>query len=137
MNRFSFFILSFLFIFILNRTYSKENSRYNTEFYNSGSNSSVTEIIPADISATISGTISVCQHTTKPDITFTGSGGTAPYTFTYNINGGPDLNATSAAGSNSATVSANTDNTGTYIYTITNVSDNASNTQQLSDQSIL
>ena len=134
MNRFSFFILFFLFVFIINDTYSKENSRYNTEFYNSGNSSYVTEIIPADISATISGTISVCQHTTNPDITFTGSGGTAPYTFTYTINGGPDLNVTSASGSNSATVSVSTDNAGVYIYTITNVSDNASNTQQLSDQ---
>src|ERR1035437_4533236 len=107
MNRFSFFIVFFLFVFILNRTYSKEKSRDNTEFYNSGNNSTVTEIISADISATISGTISVCQHTTNPDITFTGSGGTSPYTFTYNINGGPDLNVTSVTGSNSATVSTN------------------------------
>jgi hypothetical protein len=33
--------------------------------------------------ATISGTTDVCQNAAQPLITFTGSGGTAPYTFTY------------------------------------------------------
>jgi uncharacterized protein YjdB len=32
---------------------------------------------------------SVCKDAPSPDITFTGANGTAPYTFTYKINGGP------------------------------------------------
>ncbi|MEZ4903403.1 MAG: hypothetical protein R2822_17385 [Spirosomataceae bacterium] len=47
--------------------------------------------------ASISGTVSVCQTRLFPTITFTG--GTMdeqrPYTFTYKINGGPDLTLTS------------------------------------------
>jgi len=132
MNRFYFFIFFFLFVFILNRTYSKENNRYDSEFYYSGNNTSVNEIMLAGISATISGSISVCQHSTKPNVIFTGSGGTPPYLFTYKINSGPELNAISVAGSNSATLRANTDSAGVYIYTITKVSDNAANTQPLS-----
>ena len=38
--------------------------------------------------ATITGTTSACYNTTAPIVTFTGANGTAPYTFTYNINGG-------------------------------------------------
>ncbi len=38
--------------------------------------------------ATISGTTSVCQNAAAPLITFTGADATAPYTFTYKINGG-------------------------------------------------
>jgi len=37
--------------------------------------------------ATITGTTTVCQNATSPLITFTGSGGTAPYTFTYTVTG--------------------------------------------------
>src|SRR5690606_19861951 len=42
-------------------------------------------------SATISGTTTVCRNSAQPVITLTGSGETAPYTFVYNINGGPNI----------------------------------------------
>jgi len=38
--------------------------------------------------ASISGATAVCQNSSAPDITFTGANGTAPYTFTYQVNGG-------------------------------------------------
>ncbi len=73
--------------------------------------------------ATINGTTSVCQNAASPNITFTGSAGTAPYTFTYNINGGGDLTVTTVSG-NSVTVAVPTSTTGVFIYNLTAVSDN-------------
>lgn len=72
--------------------------------------------------ATISGTTAVCQNATQPNITFTGANGTAPYTFTYHIGAGPDLNVQTTTG-NSVTVAAPTNVTGTFTYTLTAVTD--------------
>ncbi len=72
--------------------------------------------------ATITGTAAVCQNAVQPLITFTGSNGTAPYTFTYNINGGPDHTVTTVSG-NSVTVAAPTGTTGIFAYNLTRVSD--------------
>ncbi len=71
--------------------------------------------------ATIAGTASVCINTAAPTITFTGSAGTAPYTFTYTINGG--ANRTVTTSSNIATVSAPSNVTGTFTYALVNVAD--------------
>lgn len=49
-----------------------------------------TDPIPA---ATITGATSICQNGTAPVIFLDGSGSTAPYTFTYNINGGASQTA--------------------------------------------
>ncbi|MFN2335893.1 MAG: hypothetical protein ABR560_02905, partial [Bacteroidales bacterium] len=46
----------------------------------------ITTSLWAQLSATIEGNATVCQDAASPSVTFTGSGGTAPYTFTYNIN---------------------------------------------------
>ena len=73
--------------------------------------------------ATIAGTVSVCIGANSPDITFTGSNGSAPYTFTYNINGGSNLTVSTAAGESTVTVAAPTTTAGDYIYTLTKVSD--------------
>ena len=78
--------------------------------------------ISAAISATITGTTSVCVNNTNPNITFTGTGGTAPYTFTYKINGGSNFTVTTISG-NSVTVAVPTSVTGTFIYSLVNVSD--------------
>ncbi len=71
--------------------------------------------------ATISGTTAVCQNAAAPTITFTGANGTAPYTFTYNINGGANQTVSSGAGS-TATVTAPTGATGTFTYNLVSVS---------------
>ncbi|HEX4875787.1 MAG TPA: PKD domain-containing protein, partial [Chitinophagaceae bacterium] len=72
--------------------------------------------------ATISGTTTVCLNGTSPNITFTGVGGTAPYTFTYNINGGANQTVTTTSG-NSVTVAAPTGTAGTFAYNLVSVSD--------------
>jgi uncharacterized protein (TIGR02145 family) len=77
--------------------------------------------------ATITGTTAVCQNSASPLITFTGASGTAPYTFTYNINGAPDQIVTTIVG-NSITVAAPTNAVGTFTYNLVSVHDGTSNT---------
>ncbi|WP_303317805.1 PKD domain-containing protein [Flavivirga abyssicola] len=76
-------------------------------------------------SATISGTTQVCRNDTQPQITFTGSGGNAPYTFTYNI-GGSNLTVTSTG--NTATVGVNTTSVGSFTYQLVSVRDGSNDT---------
>jgi gliding motility-associated-like protein len=73
--------------------------------------------------ATISGTTAVCQNSTAPIITFTGSLGTAPYTFAYNINGGATQTISTTGGSNSVTVTAPTATIGTFSYNVLSITD--------------
>src|ERR1035437_1732452 len=72
--------------------------------------------------ATISGTATVCLNAANPNITFTGANGTAPYTFTYTINGGSNQIVTTSAG-NSVTVSVPTGTSGTYTYSLVSAYD--------------
>ncbi|WP_343584137.1 gliding motility-associated C-terminal domain-containing protein [Flavobacterium sp.] len=76
--------------------------------------------------ATISGSDSVCQNEPNPDITFRASGGAAPYTFTYKINGGADQTISTAGGS-TATVSVPTGTAGTYVYSLVSVTEGSTN----------
>ncbi|RBQ01894.1 CehA/McbA family metallohydrolase [Pedobacter miscanthi] len=78
--------------------------------------------------ATIAGTTSVCNFGSSPNITFTGSVGTAPYTFTYTVNGG--TNRTVTTNSTTATVSAPTNSAGTFTYTLVSVADAYANQLQ-------
>ena len=75
--------------------------------------------------ASISGTTSVCLNATSPQITFTGAGTSAPYTFFYSINGGSTLSVTTTSG-NSATVPVPTTTAGTFTYTLQSVIDGSS-----------
>ena len=72
--------------------------------------------------ASLSGTTSVCQNATEPNVTFTGTLGTAPFTFTYTVNGGGSQTVTTVSG-NSVTVSQPTTSAGTYAYTLVSVAD--------------
>lgn len=74
-------------------------------------------------SATISGTAIVCQNATGILITFTGSGGTAPYTFTYNINGGSSQTITTTGTNTTSTLVVNTSNIGTFTYNLISIHD--------------
>ncbi|MEM0543154.1 PKD domain-containing protein [Flavobacterium sp. j3] len=75
-------------------------------------------------SATITGATTVCQNAASPLITFTGSGGTAPYTFTYTVTGVVGNQTISTTGTNnSVTVAVPTGTAGTFTYTLVSVAD--------------
>jgi PKD repeat protein len=77
--------------------------------------------------ASISGTTTVCKDAPSPNVTFTGTNGTAPYTFTYNINGaGSYTVSTASALDNSVDVVAPTNVSGTFTYNIVSVVDASS-----------
>ncbi|MDZ7739330.1 MAG: gliding motility-associated C-terminal domain-containing protein [Bacteroidales bacterium] len=75
--------------------------------------------------ATIAGTTSICQLSGSTDIVFTGSNGTAPYSFSYTVNSGPVSTITTDSG-NSVNIPVSGDNAGTYTYTLLSVSDASS-----------
>ncbi|MBK6635056.1 MAG: hypothetical protein IPG38_12760 [Chitinophagaceae bacterium] len=70
--------------------------------------------------ASINGATAVCLNAAQPPVTFTGSGGTAPYTFNYTINGvaQPPL-VSNAAGI--GTINALTNVAGTFTYALVSV----------------
>src|SRR5690554_1221653 len=74
--------------------------------------------------ATIIGDASVCNGAPEPVVTFTGADGTAPYTFTYSVNGGPNQTVTSTG--NTATLNVLIAISGTYDYELISVQDNSS-----------
>ncbi|WP_161792620.1 PKD domain-containing protein [Psychroserpens damuponensis] len=78
----------------------------------------------SDATISISAT-QICQYDTPaPTVTFTGSGGTVPYIFTYNINNGVDQTVMTTGNNNSVTVTVNTNASGTYTYNLISVEDN-------------
>ena len=82
----SFFIIT-ISIFAFNKT-EKPSNRQNSIILNASE-----KLLPP--SASISGTTQVCKdETPQPQITFTGSAGTQPYTFTYILNGGTNQTIT-------------------------------------------
>jgi hypothetical protein len=88
-------------------------------------NSTATITVNPLPTATIAGTAAVCQNAISPNITFTGTAGTAPYTFTYRINGGVLATITTISG-NSVTVAAPTGTAGTFTYSLVSVQDASS-----------
>jgi gliding motility-associated-like protein len=84
-------------------------------------------LINPNPTATITGSNIVCQNTGNYNITFTGAGGTAPYTFTYTINGSAPQTVTTSSG-NSVTVTASSVAVGTFTYTLTKVKDASAGT---------
>ncbi|WP_204267986.1 hypothetical protein, partial [Escherichia coli] len=77
--------------------------------------------------ATISGNATVCFGSTSPQISFTGLNGTAPYTFTYKMNGGANQTIVSSSG-NTASVSVPTTVAGSFIYALVSVQEGSGNT---------
>jgi len=105
------------------KTFYIQPVRFGCELMARGS---VTITINELPTASISGSTTVCQNTTAPTITFTaGSTGTAPYTFSYNINGGATQTVVTTVG-NSVTLSAPTTTTGSSVYNLLSVKDNSS-----------
>ena len=85
-----------------------------------------TVIVKPKPTATIESNRTVCQNETTPAILFTGSNGTAPYTFTYKINGVTKEPVTTTGGNN-AIVFAPTDVAGAFVYELISVSDGGAN----------
>lgn len=81
-----------------------------------------TVTVANNLTATISGSTDACQNDTQPVITFTAVNGVAPFTFTYKINGGTDQQVTTTGVNTTATVNVPTTTTGTFVYSLTNVS---------------
>lgn len=82
--------------------------------------------------------ISTCQNSSAAMV-FTGTVGTAPFTFTYNINNGAPLTAVTTTG-NSVAVPVPTNTTGTFAYHLVNVRDAAGTNgcnQNIADTSIV
>ncbi|WP_052257210.1 PKD domain-containing protein [Flavobacterium sp. AED] len=84
------------------------------------------------LTATISGSTTVCQNATSPQITFTGSGGTAPYTFTYTVTGVIGNQVITTTSGNSVSISAPTGTVGTFNYNLISVHDAANSTSEQS-----
>lgn len=75
--------------------------------------------------ATIAGSTTVCQNASQPSMTFSASGGTAPYTFSYTLNGGSQQTISTTTG-NSISIPVSTTTTGNYVYTLVNVKESSS-----------
>jgi hypothetical protein len=73
--------------------------------------------------ATLTGGGNYCQYGPSPLLTFTASGGTAPFTFTYNINGGASQTLTTFGSSNTAILLLPTTTLGTFTCHLVNVTD--------------
>ena len=72
--------------------------------------------------ASLTGNNQVCLTTLpKPQITFTGFGGTPPYTFTYNINSGFPQTTQSSSTSDIAVIDVDTNIDGTFRYNLLSV----------------
>lgn len=95
-----------------------------TECLQPASGSAVITVNPLPTAA-IAGTTSLCRNANQPRITFTGAGATRPYTFTYNINGGPTLSVTTASG-DTVSIPVPTNTPGTFTYNLLSVTDASS-----------
>ncbi|WP_423127269.1 PKD-like domain-containing protein [Gaoshiqia sp. Z1-71] len=86
-----------------------------------GSTLDVTFQVEPEIQAEISGGTTICQGDADAVITFTAANGTAPYTFSYHINGGTTKTITSPTGTAQITLAGGTP--GTYTYELSAVQD--------------
>jgi gliding motility-associated-like protein len=84
---------------------------------------SITITINTNPTAQISGSVDVCKDAPPPLITFSGADGTAPFTFTYNINGGAAQTISTTAGTNTVTLAVPTGVVGAFVYNLTGVID--------------
>jgi hypothetical protein len=90
----------------------------------------------AQLSGSISGTATVCQGAAT-SLSFTGTDGTSPYTFTYTINGGGEQTVSTDAGSSSVNLAANTATPGVFTYTVILVTDGGSNSAVLNNTAVI
>lgn len=87
--------------------------------------------------ASISGTTSVCLNSAMPAVSFVGSGGITPYTFTYRINGGANQTATTAGSNSALNVFASTATAGTFTYELLSVEDGSGANETASGTAVI
>lgn len=80
----------------------------------------VVNVNPLPTATFSSGNMVVCRNAPAPQVTFTATNGTAPYTFEYNINGGATQTIVANTG-NSVNLSAPTNVAGTFVYNLLSV----------------
>ncbi|WP_248722788.1 PKD domain-containing protein [Seonamhaeicola sp. ML3] len=115
---FSFLIIASLFAFNRIKINNIISPLYNT-------------LLPP--SASISGTTGVCLGDAPgPAVSFVGSGGNTPYTFTYTINGGASQTATTTGTNSALNVFADTSTAGTFVYELVSVTDGSGSTDNAS-----
>jgi uncharacterized repeat protein (TIGR01451 family) len=86
----------------------------------------------SQLTGTISGTNTLCLGAGGAyNIAFTGFNGTAPYTFTYNINGGPTQSISTIGGATQVSFGADVSSPGVNNYNILSVQDAAMSFQTL------
>ncbi len=90
-----------------------------------GDTTQQTITIPDFPTATITKDSTVCINSVSPFITFTVNGGTAPYTITYNLNGGPNQSINTLVG-NSVSIGVPTNTAGTFVYNLVRVGNTGS-----------
>jgi gliding motility-associated-like protein len=90
----------------------------------------------AGLNATLKGATSACQNSSSATLTFTASGGIAPYTFSFLVNSGFPQQITTAGTDSVATFTVPTTAAGPYTYTLTSVTDGSNATASISSQSV-
>lgn len=109
------------------------------QYQNFSTNSVVWRANSANISTSISTNDNeVCLSSPPPQskVTFTATGGTAPYTFTYSVNGANKLKITTTGTSNSATIDVNISTAGTIIYTLDSVASSLESAEAVSGKQV-
>ena len=105
-----------LILFVLTFSVNQLNASVITNY----DNNEISDFVAPTATITAS-TNSVCQNAANPVITFTGSGGTAPYTFTYTLDGATKTISTTTG--DSITLLAPTISAGIFNYTLVSVHD--------------
>jgi len=93
-----------------------------------GNSFTITITVKPALKATIStSAINACLNSGSPTITLTGINGTPPYTFTYKLNGGADIDLQTTGVSSSATINVPTTNVTSNTYSLVKITDASAN----------
>lgn len=88
----------------------------------------ITITVKPALKATIStSSTDACLNSISPTVTLTGMNGTPPYTFTYKLNGGADINLQTTGVANTATINVPTTSVTSNTYSLVKISDASSN----------
>lgn len=96
-----------------------------------------TVLVRPQPAASISGSDTLCESAGSTPVSFQASGGTSPYTFTYQVNNGLAQSATTTIGDSTLTLSQANNIPGTYVYYLQSVQDANGCTQNQSASTIV